>query len=346
MQKNTTPTQTYRFHITGMHCQACILLTESELCEHPKVISAKSNLRKRFVEVQGDFRSTPEEVLVEELNALLLKHGYHLSIKPFAEKRRWSDFRVAVPLALLFIGFFILLQKMGLANFVNVKEMSYGVAFLIGVVASLSSCLAVVGGLALSVSASFAKNGDTVKPQLFFHVGRLVSFFFLGGLIGVLGSHLTVGAMGILILSILTSLVMLLLGLNLLDIFSWTKIVQLGIPKSITEQAYRLKNWNSRFTPFFLGAVTFFLPCGFTQSMQLYTLLTGSFFTGALTMTVFALGTLPVLALLSFGSLGIRSESHMSIFFKTSGLVVIVFALFAFSGSLVAVGVLPPLFNL
>ncbi len=329
-----------------MHCQACILLTESELCEHPKVISAKSNLRKRFVEVQGDFRSTPEEVLVEELNALLLKHGYHLSIKPFAEKRRWSDFRVAVPLALLFIGFFILLQKMGLANFVNVKEMSYGVAFLIGVVASLSSCLAVVGGLALSVSASFAKNGDTVKPQLFFHVGRLVSFFFLGGLIGVLGSHLTVGAMGILILSILTSLVMLLLGLNLLDIFSWTKIVQLGIPKSITEQAYRLKNWNSRFTPFFLGAVTFFLPCGFTQSMQLYTLSTGSFFTGALTMTVFALGTLPVLALLSFGSLGIRSESHMSIFFKTSGLVVIVFALFALSGSLVAVGVLPPLFNL
>ncbi|MBP6911491.1 sulfite exporter TauE/SafE family protein [Patescibacteria group bacterium] len=48
-----------------------------------------------------------------------------------------------------------------------------------------------------------------------------------------------------------------------------------------------------------MGIGTFFLPCGFTQSMQVYTLSTGSFLAGGLTMLSFALGTLPMLLLLS-----------------------------------------------
>lgn len=51
-------------------------------------------------------------------------------------------------------------------------------------------------------------------------------------------------------------------------------------------------------------------------------------------MTAFALGTMPVLLLLSFGSLGIRSGVPLSIFFKTAGLIVIAFALLAMYSSL------------
>ena len=341
-----TDIKTYIFHITGMHCKACILLTEDELREHPQVISAKSNLGMRLVEVQGDFGLMSPEKLALELNELLVKHGYHLSVERQEEKRKWSDFFWAVPSALLFIGFFVFLQKAGIVNLVNVKEMSYEVAFLIGIVASLSSCLAVVGGLVLSVSASFAKQGDDIKPQLLFHVGRLIAFFFLGGMIGALGSHFTLSVTGTFILSALTGVVMLFLGLNLLDIFFWTKRVQFGMPKRIGEFAYRLKDMNHRFTPFLLGAVTFFLPCGFTQSMQVYTLSAGSFLVGALTMTAFALGTLPVLALLSFGPLGIRSSAYTGVFFKTVGLIVIAFALLTLYGSLVAIGALPPVLSM
>ena len=341
-----TDIKTYIFHITGMHCKACILLTEGELREHPQVISAKSNLGTRLVEVRGDFGLMSPETLVSELNQLLGKHGYRLSIDRPEEERSLNDFRVALPSALLFIGLFVLLQENGLMDLVNIKEeVSYGTAFLIGVVASLSSCLAVVGGLVLSVSASFAKQGDDIKPQLLFHVGRLIAFFFLGGMIGALGSHFTLSATGTFVLSALTGVIMLFLGLNLLDIFFWTKRVQFGMPKRIGEFAYRLKDVNHRFTPFLLGAVTFFLPCGFTQSMQVYTLSAGSFLVGALTMTAFALGTFPVLALLSFGPLGIRSSAYTGVFFKTVGLIVIAFALLALYGSLVAIGVLPPVLN-
>ena len=94
-----------------------------------------------------------------------------------------------------------------------------------------------------------------------------------------------------------------------------------------------------------VGVATFFLPCGFTQSMQLYTLTTGSFLTGGLTMFAFALGTLPVLALISFSSFSIQKSSKAGVFFKTAGLIVIMFALFNLINSLVVIGVIPPVFN-
>jgi len=79
--------------------------------------------------------------------------------------------------------------------------------------------------------------------------------------------------------------------------------------------------------------------------MQVYTLSSGTFFHGALTMGAFALGTLPVLALLSFSSLSIHKKMNSGIFFKTAGLVVILFALFNIINSLVIIGVMSPIFN-
>jgi len=97
--------------------------------------------------------------------------------------------------------------------------------------------------------------------------------------------------------------------------------------------------------PLVLGAATFFLPCGFTQSMQLYTLTTGSFLAGALTMFSFALGTLPVLALLSFSTLGARGRRPSGVFFKTAGLLVVFFGMYDILNSLVGYGLIPPIFN-
>src|SRR3990167_11148888 len=97
--------------------------------------------------------------------------------------------------------------------------------------------------------------------------------------------------------------------------------------------------------PFLVGVATFFLPCGFTQSMQIYTLTTGNFLTGALIMSAFALGTFPVLALLSFSSLSIHKKAQSGIFFKTAGLIVIFFGIFNLINSLASVGIIPPIFN-
>jgi sulfite exporter TauE/SafE len=118
------------------------------------------------------------------------------------------------------------------------------------------------------------------------------------------------------------------------------------LPASIGKRVQGLKGMNHILTPLLVGIATFFLPCGFTQSMQVYALSTGSFWTGALTMLSFALGTLPVLGLLSFSSLGLHKKAQSGVFFKAAGLIVIFFGVFNLINSLVAFGVIPPLFSL
>jgi sulfite exporter TauE/SafE len=147
------------------------------------------------------------------------------------------------------------------------------------------------------------------------------------------------------VLSLIVAIVLLILGINLLDVFPWAKKFQVTLPSFMGTRLQGLKQLNHTLTPLLIGIATFFLPCGFTQSMQIYALTTGSFVTGALTMGAFALGTFPVLALLSFSSLGISKKAQSGVFFKTAGLVVIFFGLFNLINSLVAAGLLSPVFN-
>lgn len=338
--------KTYTFHVDGMHCQSCVLMTESELKEVKGVADAKTSLNDNQVEVTGEFGDKTQEQIMSEFNAVLKPHGYSLALEPAAKAVHWSEFAIAGPIALLFIGGFIFLQRLGIVNLVNTSNAGYETAFIIGLIASVSSCMAVVGGIVLSLSASFAKGGDTVRPQALFHVGRLVSFMILGGVIGALGSLFQIGSAGMLVLGLLVAFVLFILGINLLDIFHWTKKLQLTLPKSLGARVRELKHANHTLTPLFIGIVTFFLPCGFTQSMQIYTLTTGSFWKGGLTMLAFALGTLPVLALLSFSSLGIQKRARSGVFFKAAGLIVIFFALFNLANALAAAGIIDPLFNL
>lgn len=320
--------QTYTFHVNGMHCKACVILTEGELNELPNVHSSKVNFKKLSVEVTGDFGDLSPEAVAADLSKVLEKHGYSLSLTKAVQTVQWSEFTVALPLALVFIAVFVLLQKLGLVNLIGSGKVSYGTAFLIGTIASVSTCMAVVGGLVLSMSASFAKEGDKVKPQLLFHLGRFLSFFVFGGLVGLLGSRFQLGGTGTFVLGLLTAMVLLILGVNLLDVFPRFKNLQPTLPRFLSKHLLQIQAMNHRLTPFLVGTVTFFLPCGFTQSMQIYALGTGSFWMGALTMGFFALGTFPVLALLSFSSLSIQDKSKMGVFFKTAGLVVVFFAFF------------------
>ena len=205
--------------------------------------------------------------------------------------------------------------------------------------------MAVVGGLLLSVSANYAKEGNKIKPQMFFHIGRIILFFILGGVIGALGSAFQLSGAGAFLLSFIVGVAMLMLGINLLDVFPWAKKLQPTLPKFFSKRFLEVKKINHTLTPILLGGITFFLPCGFTQSMQLYALSTGSFLTGALIMFVFALGTLPVLSALSFSSVNIKEKSWNGIFFKTAGIMVIALAIFNIINILVVIGVINPVFN-
>ena len=337
--------QKHTFHVHGMHCNSCVILTESELTEVSYITHAKTSLKAKTVEVAGDFGNKNAEEIARELSEVLKPHGYSLSLEAEQKEKNLSDFTIAIPIAIAFAVLFILLQKSGLVHLGGFGQMTYGTAFFIGIIASLSTCMAVVGGLVLSMSATFAKEGDKVRPQVLFHLGRIAAFFVLGGVIGMIGSAFSLSATATFILGLVVGLVMLVLGLNLLDVFHFTKRLQPSMPKALSKHAFSITKLNHSVTPLLIGIATFFLPCGFTQSMQIYALSTGSFLKGGLSMLAFALGTFPVLALLSFSSFSIQKSSKAGIFFKSAGLVVILFALFNIINALAVAGIIPPVFN-
>jgi len=335
----------YRFYVSGMHCASCETLIESELKKVSGVSFVKTTLKRRVIDMVGDFGDLNHAQVAEHLNSVLKPYGYRLSFNSQKTTVKWIDFQLALPLTISFVLFFIYLQKLGIVNLISSSKVGYGTAFLVGSVASVSTCMAVVGGLVLSMSASFAKEGDKIRPQIFFHFGRLASFFFFGGIIGLLGSVFQLNPSVTLLLSFLVALVLLIMGLNLLDVFPWVKSIQPALPGFIVKHIDALKKINHTLIPLLVGVATFFLPCGFTQSMQLYTLTTKSFLTGSLTMFMFSLGTLPALLLLSFGSLGINKQEWSGVFFKTAGLIVIFFGLYNLINVLVGVNIIPPIYN-
>lgn len=128
---------------------------------------------------------------------------------------------------------------------------------------------------------------------------------------------------------------MLTMGLQLIEIFPWAHKLKLTLPKSLSrilgasgaQKEYSHKN------SMILGASTFFLPCGFTQVMQVIAISTGSFIYGALVMALFAIGTVP--GLLTVGGLVSTVKGAMARkFFKFAGLVVLIFAMFNISNGL------------
>ncbi len=248
----------------------------------------------------------------------------------------------ALPISLSIVIMFLLLQKSGILNIGIDGNITPLTSFIIGLVASVSSCLAVVGGLVLSLSAKVSQDDVTdTKTFFMFHIARVVTFAILGGALGAVGGVLRINFTFSSMLGIIAAVVMIILGLNLVGFLKHSKII---LPKSIFRFFNNLQF--NRFTPLILGFGTFFLPCGFTQSMQVSALSSGSFLSGLLIMLTFSLGTLPVLAFLSFGSTPLSRNKHSDLFFKSAGFVVIFLGLFSLLSGLASLEIISPILSI
>ncbi len=335
-------TKTYTFHVSGTHCASCKIFIEDTLNEQIGIQQAQVDLKHETVSVETTLDESQHK-LAEILTEKIQHNGYSLSVEKKA-KEKIDDGVIwkAIPIGLAFLIVFFLLQKSGILNLGIGGQTTPVTSFIIGLIASVSSCLAIVGGLVLSLSAQVSQdNVSDTKTFTLFHIGRLVSFAVLGGVLGAVGSAIGINFTFTAILGILASVVMLLLGLNLVGVFAKNKV---ALPSGIFNFFRRIEH--KTFTPLILGFATFFLPCGFTQSMQVSALSSGSFMSGLLIMLAFALGTLPVLVLLSFGSASFAHGRHAPLFFKSAGVIVMGLGLFSLLAGLAGLGIISPLFNI
>lgn len=333
---------TYTFHVSGTHCPSCKIFIEDTLNEQIGIDHTSVDLKKETVTINTSLEES-QHTLAEILTKKIEHNGYSLSVeRKIKEKKDNGIIWQALPIGLTFLAVFFIVQKSGILNFGLGGTVTPVTSFIIGLVASVSSCLAVVGGLVLSLSATVSQDSvPDKKPMVLFHSGRLLSFALLGGVLGAIGSAIGISFTVTAILGIVASTVMILLGLNLVGVFEKNMI---ALPSSVF--SFFRKVEHKTIAPFLVGVGTFFLPCGFTQAMQVAALSSGSFVSGLLIMGAFALGTFPMLALLSFGSASFAQSKHAPLFFKSAGVVVIGLGGFALLAGLAGLGIIDPLFNI
>lgn len=329
--------------IKGMHCTSCEILIEGELKKIPEIEKANIDHHRGVAEIYYS-KQKPNP---DEINNAIRQAGYESGqdeVKSWMSRDLdvYKDLGIA---AFFLICGYVILKTFGLINF-NIGSPSspqeLGAVLLIGLTAGVSTCLALVGSMVLGLSANHASqhpeatSWQKFRPHLFFNAGRILSYFVLGGILGVVGSLIQLNNIAQGILMVLVGLVMLLTGLKLVGIFPILDSVTFTLPKKLSEFLGVNKGHNQEYShsnSFWLGAVTFFLPCGFTQAMQLLAITAGSFWAGSMVMGVFALGT--TAGLLAVGGItSLVTGTFARRFFKFAGLVVIILSLFNISNGI------------
>lgn len=324
--------QKIELRIHGMHCQSCEVLIERKFQKIEGVQKASVNHATGRASVLCS--KIPR---ISDFQSAIRHDGYNVSLETDSldsptigrqtTKRDYAEtaivFSIILIIAMLLKRFDLFPASLGFS-----ENMSYGFVFLIGLVAAVSSCIAITGGLLLAVAAKYNEahpnltGAQRMKPHLAFNAGRILSYTFFGGLLGAFGSVFQVSTKTTGFMTIAASIVMIILGLQLLKIFPWSRKFNIRMPKFIAHRIHGFSNHHHGSGPFLLGSSTFFLPCGFTQALQLFVLSQGDFKTGALTMLAFSLGTLP--ALVSIGALtSFVKGSFQRYVFKVAGIAVI-----------------------
>lgn len=181
-------------------------------------------------------------------------------------------------------------------------------------------CIGMCGGLILSQTQT--KVGETypVHATLAYHGARVGANVLVGAVLGALGQALSFNRQILGVVPILCGCVMLVLGLQSLGLLRW---VQTLLPKGAACLGRRITERIGGRGPAILGGLTALMPCGMLQIAQAAALATGSWWMGAVYMGCFAVGTVPVLLLISsLGSVSMMPYRTWAL--RISGAVVLV----------------------
>jgi len=339
--------------IQGMHCKSCEIMLEKHIRKVPGVVGVQVNHKTGKASVSYDTEALDLEAIEREIKSV----GYSLGAPGAKLEKTWlshdgMDYAELAASASIVLLLYAVLSKTGLLE-VAVQsggKLTLPMVLLIGLTAGISSCMALIGGLVLGLSAEHAVAHpeatplQNFRPHLFFNLGRILSYVILGGAIGALGSVFSLSQSWLGILTVLVGVLMFVLGLSLIGIFPKISGGIAFMPKKISKMLgiHREGKEYSHTGSFLLGTATFFLPCGFTQAMQLYAVSTGSFVQGALVMGVFAIGTMPTLVGIGWLSSYVKGVVARY-FFRIAGLAVILFAFFNIVNGLAQNGINIPI---
>ena len=186
--------------VKGMHCASCELLIEKRLLKEKGIKAVEASASKNQVRIK--YQDTKPSL--KKLNRIFKSYNYSFfnnkDANLFKNNEKPDNFFAIISIPTLLILVFLFLNKLGLTALISVNSRSALPAFFIfGLLAGLSTCAALVGGIILSMSKQWSelygaeKSGwQRFQPHLLFNFGRLISFSLFGAFLGIIGNSLKI----------------------------------------------------------------------------------------------------------------------------------------------------------
>ena len=341
--------------IEGMVCVNCENLIEDILLDNNGVNKVEVSYTKGLAKINYNENKTS----INDLIRVISENGYKvidfsnevnedLSNKNKKSKKRDIDCANkdednTFLIIIIILGVILLLKKFGVSNIFSVfptpnENTSYSMLFIIGLFTSLH-CVSMCGGINLSQCINYNDTIDkgtlsTIKPAFLYNLGRVISYTIFGAIVGGIGSIISFTGWMQSLIQLIASIFMIIMGLNMLNIFPWLRKLNPRMPK-IFAKKFKSKNNNS---PFFIGLLNGFMPCGPLQAMQIYAISTGSVTKGAISMFLFSLGTVPLM--FGLGTLSsYMSKKFSNKIMKFGAILVIVLGFSMFKNALALSGI-------
>jgi len=353
---------TITLRIRNMTCVNCENIIEQELSRVPGVQQVKASYSSGTAVITYD----ESVVNLSELERVLEKSDYYVNKENsisnqqevIGETKRGTrtmpnpqktDYTNLVAVLIIMFAVYMIANRFGLLNIFNsfpiAKEgMGYGMLFVIGLLTSVH-CVAMCGGICLSQCVPKKQlvehklgRFEMIQPSLLYNFGRVISYTVIGGIVGGIGSVVSFSGTMKGLVQLLAGVFMVIMGLNMLNIFPGLRKFNPRMPKIFAKTIYA-KKINS--SPLYIGILNGLMPCGPLQAMQLYALSTGSPIKGAISMFLFSVGTFPLMFL--FGALSsLMNKKFSGKLMKASAVLVVVLGMFMFSNGISLAGITIP----
>lgn len=327
-----------------MHCAACEHRIQKAVAQVTGVTQVRASLKRATLTIEYNQEIEPD---VEPVFTELGQHGYTFSKQANVQQDAlvcesptkpttslWKRLRRAIlSFAALYLFWIIILKPLLSSVPSATASASLSALILFGVVASLSTCLATTGAFLLAYSAERTRSW---KETALIQGGRLAAFTIGGALLGAIGGTLPASSLVYGVIGLIFGVGFLWVGLHLLELAPSLASRGIHLPTQLFNMGERIRTTQGWYGPILVGAVTFVLPCGFTQTAQTIALASGSATRGALIMLSFALGTLPVLSGISF--IGYVKNKKRVWLTSLTGAALVVFGISQFDGALTVFG--------
>lgn len=268
--------------IEGISCSHCLDTIETNLLKEKNIIKVEFQKNIAIIEYVGKLEKKKIIKLINSLGYLTQESYISDDISLLSDKVKPVE--IIIILLIIIIVFYLLNKIIGF-NIFNViptidENITYGMLFVTGLLTSIH-CVSMCGAINLLTVINKTTKRSYKKPILY-NLGRLISYTALGGIVGLIGSILTVNKTVTGIIILLAAIVMFLMALAMLGLIPLKKL-KLIRHKTVTAN------------PLIIGLLNGLMPCGPLQAMQVYALSTGSPIKGAISMFLFCLGTIPLM---------------------------------------------------